>query len=365
MGLAPGGGGGDPWPVRLRLIAVTSLGLLLSLAAVAFGGIPLLAGLVALALLATVLLPARSRRYLLQRLARITATVVVAMALVWILVHNYPDASRTDATGLVPALIHYVAWLGDVVAGDLGGTTSYSETVGQGVSRTVPISLQLLAYSQVMAIALAVPGAVLGARYRGRLPDLGARAVGILGLTVPLFVTGVLLAQLLGVGDVNLGGIHIGFALLPTGRYIPLGDGIVPHVRSMLLPSLTLALGTAATYLVLLRSELLGQLTLDHVLLARSKGLPPGRIITRHALRPAAPSAVAAIAAQSAAMLGNVVIIEHIFLLPGFGDYVLVAVGRRDELAVVGGLFVAAAILAVVNLLADAALIAIDPRLEP
>lgn len=351
--------------MRLRLFAVTSLGLLLTLGAVAFGGIPLLAGLLALAALASALLPARSRRYLLHRLARITVTVLVAMALVWILVHNYPDASRTDASGVVPALTRYVSWLGDIVAGDLGGTTSYSETVGQGVSRTIPISLQLLAYSQIMAVGMAVPGAVLGARYRGRLPDLGARATGILGLTLPLFVTGVLLAQLLGVGDLNLGGVHVGLALLPTGRYVPLGAGIVPHLRSMLLPSLTLALGSAATYLVLLRSELLSQLTQDHVLLARSKGLPPGRIITRHALRPAAPSAVAAIAAQSGAMLGNVVIIEHIFLLPGFGDYVLVAVGRRDELAVVGGLFVAAVILAVVNLLADAALIAIDPRLEP
>ena len=72
---------------------------------------------------------------------------------------------------------------------------------------------------------------------------------------------------------------------------------------------------------------------------------------------------MAAIAAQSGAMLGNVVIIEHIFLLPGFGDYVLVAISRRDELAVVGGLFVAAMILAVVNLLADATLLAVDPRL--
>ena len=77
------------------------------------------------------------------------------------------------------------------------------------------------------------------------------------------------------------------------------------------------------------------------------------------------PSVVAAVAAQSSLILGNVVVIERIFLLPGFGDYVLVAIGRRDDLAVVGGLFVAAAILAVVNLFADALLLVVDPRLEP
>ena len=349
--------------MQLRLLAVTSGGLLLTLAAVAVGGVPLLVGLLALAGLATLALPARSRRYLLRRLTRILATVLVAMAIVWVLVHNYPDASRTDATGVVPALVHYVSWLGDVLAGDMGGTTSYSETVGTGLSRTIPISLQLLAYSQVLAVGMAVPGALLGARYRGHLPDIGARAGAILGLTVPLFVTGVLLAQVFGVGELNVFGLTIGLAVLPTGRYVPLGDGLLPHLRSMVLPSFTLALGTAATYLVLLRSELISQLTQDHVLLARSKGLSPGRIVIRHALRPAAPSAVAAIAAQSGAILGNVVIVEHIFLLPGFGDYVLVAIGRRDELAVVGGLFVAAMILAVVNLLADAALLAVDPRL--
>lgn len=349
--------------MRLRLLAITSGGLLLTLAAAAAGGVPLLAGLLALAALATLTLPARSRRYLLRRLTRIMVTVLVAMAIVWVLVHNYPDASRTDPTGVVPALVRYVGWLGDVMAGDMGGTTSYSETVGTGLNRTIPISLQLLAYSQILAVGLAVPGALLGARYRGRLPDIGARAGAILGLTVPLFVTGVLLAQVFGVGQLNVFGLTFGLAVLPTGRYVPLGDGLWPHLRSMVLPSFTLAFGTAATYLVLLRSELISQLTQDHVLLARSKGLSPGRIVARHALRPAAPSAVAAIAAQSGAMLGNVVIIEHIFLLPGFGDYVLVAIGRRDELAVVGGLFVAAMILAVVNLLADAALLAVDPRL--
>ena len=69
--------------------------------------------------------------------------------------------------------------------------------------------------------------------------------------------------------------------------------------------------------------------------------------------------------AQSALLLGNLVIVERIFLLPGFGDYVLVAIGRRDVAAVAGSLFVVAAVLAVINLFADALLLAVDPRLEP
>lgn len=344
--------------MAVALAAVTTFG------AMAVGGVPLLAGLVLATGVGLVALPAGPRRYLVRRAGRVVATMVVTMALVWLLVHNYPDASRQTPTGVVPAMERYVSWFGSMLLGDLG-PSSYSETVTEGVGRTIPISAQLVAYSQILAVLIAVPGALVGARLRGRAVDVGFRAIGLVGLALPIFVLGPILAFTFGVGEIGLFGWSFGVQLLPTGRYTPLGAGLVDHLRSMALPSVTLALSTAATYLVLLRAEILQQLRLDHVTLARSKGVPPGRIVRVHALRPAAPSVVAAVAAQSSLLLGNLLIIERIFLLPGFGDYVLVAIGRRDDLAVVGGLFVAAAILAVINLVADAILLAVDPRLEP
>ena len=161
----------------------------------------------------------------------------------------------------------------------------------------------------------------------------------------------------------GLFGWSFGIDLFPTGRYVPLGRSVGDHLRSMALPSFTLAFTTAATYLVLLRSEMLQQLQSEHVQLARSKGLPPGRIVRSHAFRPAAPTMVAAIGAQSALVLGHLLVIERIFTLPGFGDYVLIAIGRRDVAAVAGALFVTSAVLAVVNLFADALLLAVDPRI--
>jgi len=348
--------------MQSRVLVVTVVSLLGALAAVVIGGVPLLAGLVAMAVLALAALPDGSRRYLRQRVARIIGSIFLAMAIIWLLVHNYPDSARQTPTGVVPAMERYIAWIGDLVAGEMGDS-QYSETVGEGLSRTIPISLQLLAYSQVIALLIAIPGAMLGARYRGRMVDVFFRAMSFAGLAVPMFVTGLIFLYFFGVGDIELFGLSWGIKILPTGRYVPLGRDVVEHFKSMALPSLTLALTTAATYLVLLRSELLQQLMSEHVLLARSKGVSPGRIVRAHALRPAAPSAVAAIAAQSGMILGNLVIIERVFTLPGFGDYVLVAIGRRDDLAVVGALFVTAAILAVVNLFADAILLAVDPRI--
>ena len=129
------------------------------------------------------------------------------------------------------------------------------------------------------------------------------------------------------------------------------------------LPSIALAITTAASYLVLLRSEVLQQLTLEHAQLARSKGLRDAQIVRRHGLRPAAPSLVALVGAQAGMVMGNMVLVERIFTMPGFGDYVIVATGRRDLAAVTGAVFVAAVILAAVNLIADAALLALDPRI--
>lgn len=341
-----------------------ALVIVLTVGTVAIGGVPLLVGLILTGAIGVLALPPGPRRYLIGRSARIGLTVLVTMAIVWVLVHNYPDASRQTPTGLVPAMERYASWLGGVMLGDFG-PSSYSETVAEGVGRTVPISAQLVLYSQIVAVAIAVPGALVGARFRGRAADVAFRTIGLAGLALPIFVTGPILAYGLGVGEIGLFGWSFGVQLFPTGRYIPIGSGLGDHVLSMTLPSLTLGLSTAAVYLVLLRAEIVQQLQLDHVTLARSKGVHPWRIVRAHAMRPAAPSVVAAIAAQSSLLLGNLVVIERIFLIPGFGDYVLVAIGRRDDLAVVGGLFVAAVMLAVINLFADALLLMVDPRLEP
>jgi peptide/nickel transport system permease protein len=349
---------------RLPIPAAVALAAVMTLAVMALGGVPLLLGLILTLGVALLAMPSGPRRYLVRRAGRVAATLGMTMAVVWLLVHNYPDAARQTPTGLVPAMERYISWFGKMLLGDLG-PSSYSETVTEGVGRTIPISFQLVVYSQILAAAIALPGALYGARLQGRAVDVAFRALGLAGLAVPVFVIGPILMYALGVGEIGLFGLSFGIKLFPTGRYVPLGEGLGPHLRSMAMPSITLGLSTAAAYLVLLRAEILQQLRSEHVSLARSKGLPPGRIVRVHALRPAAPSVVAAVAAQSSLLLGNLVIIERIFTLPGFGDYVLVAIGRRDDLAVVGGLFVAAAILAVINLFADALLLVVDPRLEP
>ncbi len=369
------------------MLVFASIAATLTLVSVAVGGISLLLGLGATAAAALAVLPGGSRRYLVRRLVRVVASILIAMAVVWFLMFNLPPSPSIRfaddqslgggggrfgfgigepevPSGVVAAMEAYGSWLGDLVTGSLGGLTSYSETVGEGVSRTIPLSMQLLLYSQIVALIVAVPAALIGARRRGGPGDVAARAVGLVGLSTPVYMLGPILVFLLAVGEFRLFGLEFGLQVLPSGRYTPIGTSLTGHLTSMALPSLTLGLSTAAVYLVLLRSELLQQLQLDHVALARSKGLSPSRIIRVHALRPAAPTLIAALAAQSGLIIGNLIIVERIFLLPGFGDYVIVAIVRRDLPAIVGAVFVSAVILGVINLFADALLLAVDPRLD-
>jgi len=373
--------------VASRVLVFASIAATLTLASVVVGGLPLLLGLGATAAALLAVLPGGSRHYLIRRTWRVAASILVAMALVWFLMFNLPpspsirfadDQSVGGAggrgfglglgepelpSGVRPAMEAYASWLGDLLTGDLGGLTSYSETVGEGVSRTIPLSMQLLLYSQLIALLVAVPAAMIGARRRGRAGDVAARSFGLIGLSMPVYMLGPILVFLFAVGEFRLFGFEFGFRILPAGRYVAIGTSVVEHLQSMVLPSVTLGLSTAAVYLVLLRSELLQQLQLEHVQLARAKGVSPGRIVRMHALRPATPTLVAALAAQSGLIVGNLIIIERIFLLPGFGDYVIVAIVRRDLPAIIGAVFVSAVILGVVNLVADALLLAVDPRL--
>lgn len=349
-------------PARLRVMVATALCSSAVLASLLAGGVPLVIGIGAVSLAVTIALPGAPRRYLLRRASSIIASVLVAMWFVWLLAHNYPDQSRLDEPGVIPAFERYVEWVGRLVTGDLG-YSQYSETVWAGISRTMPLSLQLLLYSQIIALLVAVPGALVGARFRGRFADVIARGVGLFGLAMPIIVIGPVLVYLFAVGELSVFGFEVGISVLPAGRYIPFGDGVVEHARSMALPAVTLAASTAASYLVVLRSEVVSQLRQDHAQLAVSKGLSGRAIVVRHGLRPAAPSMIALVAAQAAMVMGNMILVERIFTLPGFGDYVVVAIGRRDVEAVAGAVFVAATILAVVNLLADALLLVVDPRI--
>lgn len=253
-----------------------------------------------------------------------------------------------------PLIVRYVKWLGGLVRGDLGTSYISSIPVGESLAQRMPVTLELLVLAQVVSLAVSVPLAMVSARRVGRVLDRALTTVSFGMLSTPVFVSGVLLILVFAVV----------LPLLPATGYTQLTADPLDNLRTLMLPTVTLALGQIAVYTRLLRSDLIATLQEDYILLARARGLSPRRIMWRHALRPSAISLITAIGLNLGALIGGAVIIEQLFGLPGVGRLIVEAILSRDYLVVQGGVMVVAVGYVVVNFAVDLIYSGIDPRIR-
>lgn len=250
-----------------------------------------------------------------------------------------------------PIPVRYVRWLGDAATGDLGRSYQTGESVSAILAERVPVTFLLMVYAQVLALGLAIPFAIWSAYRADRLFDRFTTAASFALISVPSFALGVLLLYFLSVRN------HA----FPS-RYLDasLGD----RVHSLFLPALTLALPTAATYLRLLRTDLITTLQEEFIATARSKGLPTWRILVIHALRPSTFSLVTVIGIQVGVLLGGALVVENIFSIPGLGQETVRAIFQDNYLVVQAIVLIITTTYVVVNFLVDAMYAAIDPRVR-
>lgn len=301
--------------------------------------------------------------HFVRGLPRVLLVMIVATAAMWVAVRVIPDSSRVSRLPISQALEEWVDWFVAALRGDLGFSGGYSEPVNDGVRRTVPITLQLALYAQVLSLALSIPLALLATRWSKSAVDRGISTSSLILLSLPPIVIAPLLIATLALGGLAFGDTQLaGVEWFPTGRYTPLGESATGHVKAMTLPTLALVTGLVAPYVVVLRNELLTVASQDFIQAALARGMPRRRVLLRHALPVGLPRLVAVAAAQTAVLIGNLVIIERLFLMPGFTDYVLVAIERRDMPPLAGGTAIIAGTLAMVNLLADSVIVGLDPR---
>jgi peptide/nickel transport system permease protein len=175
--------------------------------------------------------------------------------------------------------------------------------------------------------------------------------VPLLGLGMPSFWLAFLLILLLGID------LHA----FPVSGY---GNGFFGHLRSMFLPSLTAALALAPVVIRSLRASMLTVLGADYITTARSKGVPGPRLFFRHVLRNAVIPAVTVLGINIGFLIGNTVIIENVFAIPGVGQLMINSIFQRDFPVVQGVTLVFAVLVVLINLLADMAYAALDPRVR-
>ncbi len=320
-------------------------------------------------------------RYALQRILGVIPVLFVVSFIVFSLMASLPGdpainilgpAATPDAVAQVneelgldqPFFNRYGDWLGDAVKGDLGTSILLREDVADGVSRSITPSLQLMAYSLILAVLIAFPLGIWAAYRNGLREDRIINTVMLGFFAVPPFVLAVFFVLFLAIGGVSVFGTQIGWKLLPAARYVPLGESVTDHFKHMLLPALSLALGQSAIFMRLLRSDMIATLRLPFIDLARSKGLSTNRILWRHALRPSMFTLVTVMGFTVGTLIGGALITEIIFTLPGIGGYMFGAIISRDFIAVQGGTMVISTLYILILVMVDFLYLALDPRLR-
>jgi peptide/nickel transport system permease protein len=306
--------------------------------------------------------------FVVQRLLLLIPVAVGVTIVVFFMVHLIPgDPAATilgiHATPKAVALLHqqwglnrplasqYWLFLDRLLHGNLGQSIFYGGSVTSLILSHLPPTLWLLAYATMLTVLISVPLAVLAATRKDGIRDHVVRAVPLVGLGMPPFWLGFLLIY----------AFAISLRIFPVSGY---GSGFTGHLRSMFLPSLTVALALTPVVIRSLRASMLNVLGAEYVVTARSKGVPSHRLYQRHVLRNAVIPAVTVLAINIGFLVGATVIIEQIFAIPGIGQLMINSIFQRDFPVVQGVTLVFAIMVVLVNLLADLSYAALDPRVR-
>jgi peptide/nickel transport system permease protein len=249
-----------------------------------------------------------------------------------------------------PIWIQYGLYVKRVVTGNLGSSLFYQIPVSQLIGERLPPTLYLMAFSAVLALIIALPLATLAALRRDRLADHIVRVFSQIGLSVPAVWLGLILITL----------ISVKAHALPVGGY---GTGAAAHFRSLILPSLTIALSIFPTLTRSLRASLIVVLDSDYIASARARGLSWPRVVIVHGIRNAIPPTVTVLGLNIGYLVGSTVAVETIFALPGLGSLMIQAVLSRDFPVVQGVAIVYGVLVLVINLATDLTHTALEPRL--
>ncbi len=253
-----------------------------------------------------------------------------------------------------PFFTRYLDWVSGAVVGDLGTSFVNNTPVADQVAKALPISLQLMLYAQVLAMIIAVPLGVFAARKANQTADKVVSTGALAALSIPNFILALLLififAQTLDI--------------LPATRYVYFGDSIVDHFRHMALPTLSLAAALSATYMRLLRADMITTLQESFITTAKAKGVSPRRVLWFHALRPSLFTLLTVFAVNSAVLIGGTLILELIFVIPGMGNLILTAILGYDFMVLQGAVVVLAVGFIILNFLVDLLYAALDPRIR-
>lgn len=334
-------------------------------------------------------------RYILLRFFLIFPTVFILVSMVFFVMHATGDpitaaqggrlpaaelAQRVHAAGYDrPVIVQYFGYLGQLLRGDFGTSITDGRSVWDIFTTFGSATLELAIYALIVALVVGIPLGMLAAYLRDRWPDAILRVLAILWYATPVFFVGLLLKLvfsvwlgILPVAGRASTGVEIDMESItnPTGIYlldaIRLGNAhdIGDILAHAVLPGLALGFLTAGIFLRLVRTNVIGTLSMDYVDAARSRGVSEFRLVSRHALKPALIPIITVIGLQVAVLLGGAILTETTFEWKGLGYELGHYLASRDFVAVQGIVALLAVIVAVTNFIVDIVAALIDPRVR-
>ncbi len=310
-------------------------------------------------------------RYLLRRSLTALVSIVLASAVVFGAVLAVPGdpaaiilgmnaapealAALRSQLGLdVPAPERYARWLAGALTGDLGASLQFQRPVARLIADRLGVSVPLALGAALLATLLALPIGIATALKRGTVWDPLIVLASQIGAAIPSFWLGLLLILLFAVE----------LRWLPSGGFPGWDVSTGGSVRALVLPILALALGQAAVMTRLTRAAMLDVLSQDFVRTARAKGLPPRKVIGKHALRNALVTLVTVLGLSLTNVFIGSIVVEQVFSLPGLGRLALTAIGNRDYPLVQGVVLLYAATIVLLSFLVDVSYGWLDPRIR-
>jgi peptide/nickel transport system permease protein len=264
------------------------------------------------------------------------------------------EALRRDMGLDQPIWWRYLSWLGHVLQGDFGRSFRTGQTVLQAVLERLPVSIELMLLAEIIGLAVGIPLAIACAVRSGSGFDRFMTGTAFGMLSVPTFLSAILLIYLFAVQ----------LRWLPATGYIPFAEDPLGNSRCLILPALTLAFAEWPGIMRVLRSDMIATLQEDYIAMAKAKGLKPARILFVHALKPSSLTLVTITGINIGRLIGGAVIVETIFALPGIGRLLIGALYSRDLIILQGVVLIVACGFVLMNFIVDMFYAVLDPRIR-
>ncbi|MEP2681754.1 MAG: ABC transporter permease [Sulfitobacter sp.] len=263
-------------------------------------------------------------------------------------------AALREQLGLnAPLVTRYVSWVWNALQGDFGISHSFRVPVSELISERLPMTISLAVAGMLVTLVLALSLGITAAAQHGRAGDWGVMFLSQLGIAVPAFWLSILLVMLFAVK----------LRWLPPGGFAGWDDPVAA-LRSLILPTVALALVQSAVLARVTRSSALEVMRQDFVRTARASGMSHRRILWRHVLPNALVPIVTIVGMQFAALVTGTIVIENVFYLPGLGRLIFQSIANRDLPTVQALVMLFAAIVVTANFVVDLLYVVIDPRLK-